>query len=369
MRILVVGAGIAGLAMAQALRPHATRLDIVERRAERASQGYGLYLPGNATRSLARLGHADFIQDNAITIKRQKILNFRGDVLNDIETARVWANVGHCVALPRATLHQQLRAAVVPTSIRQGVDIVRLEENVHCVSVTTSDGREQVYDLVIGADGIRSFVREAVFGRRGVRPVGNRAWRFLLPGQLSADEWQVALGDGCSALVLPVSSDQVYLYLDYRMSDRVFDLHPVLTIARLFDGICDPFASFISMARRGRIPDASPLEEVILPYWTTNRVVLIGDAAHASSPSMAQGVGMALEDAIVLGDLLQSGGRLSAILAEFAKRRQRRTEWVRKQSNARDRLRRFPGLIREGVLRSLGDTLYRRSYAPLFSQP
>ena len=109
----------------------------------------------------------------------------------------------------------------------------------------------------------------------------------------------------------------------------------------------------------------APIEEVAPPAWTTGRVVLIGDAAHASSPNMAQGAAMALEDALVLADLLATSQDIDEALTEYRQRRTARVTWVQEQTHRRDRTRNLPPIIRNITLRLAGKRIYQSNYRPL----
>jgi 2-polyprenyl-6-methoxyphenol hydroxylase-like FAD-dependent oxidoreductase len=110
------------------------------------------------------------------------------------------------------------------------------------------------------------------------------------------------------------------------------------------------------------------IEEVATPRWTARGVVLIGDAAHASSPNMAQGVAMAAEDALVLADLLATRGLDDALMA-FVDRRTPRVRWVQRQTHRRDRTRDLPAVLRDATLRVVGRRIYARNYTPLLTAP
>jgi 2-polyprenyl-6-methoxyphenol hydroxylase-like FAD-dependent oxidoreductase len=113
----------------------------------------------------------------------------------------------------------------------------------------------------------------------------------------------------------------------------------------------------------------STIEEVALDRWAHERVVLIGDAAHATSPNMAQGAAMALEDALVLADCLRKIAAISDAIAAFEARRRPRTDRVRAQTHRRDHTRYLLPAIRDTVLRFLGRRIFHANYRPLLDQP
>jgi 2-polyprenyl-6-methoxyphenol hydroxylase-like FAD-dependent oxidoreductase len=117
--------------------------------------------------------------------------------------------------------------------------------------------------------------------------------------------------------------------------------------------------------RQGLRPYFSPIEEVVEKPWVRGRVVLVGDAAHAMSPNMAEGAGMALEDALVLAETIAGGQALE----EFEARRRPRVEFVQAQTHRRDRTRSLPPGLRAAMLRLAGQRIFRGNYAPLLARP
>jgi FAD-dependent urate hydroxylase len=114
---------------------------------------------------------------------------------------------------------------------------------------------------------------------------------------------------------------------------------------------------------------ASRIEEVALDCWVRGHIVLIGDAAHATSPNMAEGAAMALEDALTLAACLRKTPAIPAALAAFEARRRPRTDWVRAQTHRRDRTRYLPPAVRNTLLRVLGRRIYHANYRPLLDEP
>ena len=112
----------------------------------------------------------------------------------------------------------------------------------------------------------------------------------------------------------------------------------------------------------------APLAEIDGDDWIAGNVVLIGDAAHACSPSMAQGGAMALEDSLVLAELL-ADGPVGTALAGYRERRAARIAWVLAQNRRRDRARALPTPVRDLVLRTVGPRLITANHAPLLTMP
>jgi FAD-dependent urate hydroxylase len=113
----------------------------------------------------------------------------------------------------------------------------------------------------------------------------------------------------------------------------------------------------------------APIEEVGLPEWSRGSVLLVGDAAHASSPNMAEGAAMALEDGLVLAECLATQPGIPQAAANFQARRRSRTQWVQTQTHRRDRSRNLPPLLRNLVLRTRGRKIVHANYRPLLDLP
>src|SRR4051794_40877961 len=158
LRILVVGAGIAGLAAARGLRLAGFRPDVVEELPAGTVPGAGIHLPGNASRALRALGLDAPVRPLGERITRQVFLDARGRELCAVDVAALWAGVGESRALPRADLQRVLLSAV-GGRVRYGTAVRGLDITDRAAKVEFADGGRAAYDLVIGADGRRSVVR------------------------------------------------------------------------------------------------------------------------------------------------------------------------------------------------------------------
>ena len=358
MNVLIVGAGIAGLSLAAALRDRGIESDVVERLPEWPSAGAGLYLPANAWRALEQLGVAAALADHANPIERQRFLDHRGRVLAEIDLGAFWKGVGRCVAVRRPVLHDALARATSNVSVRLGVAMTGVETGPKS-TVALSDGRSETYDLVVGADGVHSAVRRLGLGGPVARYVGQSSWRFVARGFPELRDWTVMLGRGRAFLTVVLGDGDVYCYADAdqkRLAEFDGDWR------EMFSDFAEPVPHLL-----GHATDAyfAPIEEVAAPSWTAQGTVLLGDAAHATSPNMAQGAAMALEDALVLAELLATHQPVERALTEYERRRRPRVEWVQAQTHRRDRTRSLPPILRNLTLRLAGERIYRSNYEPL----
>jgi 2-polyprenyl-6-methoxyphenol hydroxylase-like FAD-dependent oxidoreductase len=368
-KVLIVGGGLAGLALARALHRLGMGVEVVERVPEWRPAGTGLYLPANGVRALDDLGLGEAAVARARVIPRQRTLDHRGRVLVDVDLAALWDGLGPCIALPRSDLHEVLLAGAAGVPLRLGTTVTAVaDRGGHC-DVTFDDGSTRGYDLVVGADGIDSSVRRLVFGGAGPRPVGQVCWRFVADGFPEVTCWTAALGRGRTFLTVPLGGGRVYCYADVA-ADRPDDPTDgtVAGFRALFAGFAEPVGRILSTLGAAT-PYFSAIEEVVQEPSSRGRVVLVGDAAHACSPNMAEGASMAFEDAVVLADCLAGDGPVDRRLAAFEARRAPRVTWVREQTHRRDRLRGLPTALRDLALRVAGQRVFRANYAPLKSAP
>ena len=226
--------------------------------------------------------------------------------------------------------------------------------------VSFSDGSSGSYDLVVGADGVHSTIRSLALEGPTARYVGQASWRFLAEGFPDIGDWTVLLGRGRAFLTVALGDGLTYCYADLNTDDpagaggkdwRELFMDFAEPVPRLLDGGAEAYFA--------------PIEEVVPPSWTARRVALVGDAAHASSPNMAQGAAMAIEDALVLAELLAAGQTIDQALAGYEQRRQARVAWVQEQTHRRDRTRSLPAPIRNLTLRLAAERIFRSHYRPL----
>ena len=371
-RILIVGAGIAGLSLAIALRRRGIQADLIERGQSDPAAGAGLYLVGAATRALASIGAGEAVVRAGTLSRTQSFHTHRGRRLAEIDAHTFWAPCGPCIGITRAALHQLLTQQVAADlSIRYGTSLVALAQESGSVSVECTDGSRSRYTLVAGADGIRSFIRQRTLGGPEPRFRGQVGWRFLAPRPPGIEGWSVFLGADRAFLVLPVSADEVYCYADRIVPQPLAD-PPEGRLDRLrvaFREFAEPVREILAALDAPEQVHVAPIEDVILDQWGQGRVLVIGDAAHATSPNMACGVAMAVEDAAVLAEIIGEVGPTGDAVARFQQRRAARVRWVREQTDRRDHLRTLPTVARNLFLRVWAERTYRANYGPLLDPP
>ena len=370
-RILIAGGGIAGLTAAIALRKRGFAPELVEQSESWRALGAGIVIQPNAMRLLRSLGIGRAIEVAGASPRQFKFLDREGELLCEIDLIDLWSSVGSGVAVDRGALQKALVRAADGAHCRLGVKVTGLRPCEDLVAVDFSDGESRDYDLVIGADGIGSTVRALAVSKAQPKYCGQTAWRAVAQLKASvSDEIQFWLGEGC-------------FFTTYSVGERTYgcgyiaELNPsrepiegrVASLRKRFASFGRPIRAFLEALERDDQIHCSPIEELELPEWRNGRVLLIGDAAHASSPLMGQSGCMAIEDAVVLAELLQSCESLDAALDAYVRRRRPRVDWVQAQSEALGRSALLPAAMRDSVLRQHGAQQFRDRYAPLLSAP
>ena len=370
-RILIVGGGIAGLTLASALHQQGFKAELVERSTAWHAVGAGIAVQANGMRMLHALGMGAAVEHAGTVVRRWSFCDQQGEVLCETDLEALWGGVGPCIGIERTKLQQVLLSGAAAVPCRLGTSIISLIQDSHRVSVRFSDGSAGEYDLVVGADGISSTVRRLTLSTAPPAYLGQMVWRSLAPIRpRGLTTLQFLLGDGCFFGLCPTGDGHTYGFGNFT-EPRFHDALP----GRL-ERLRNRFAAFGGLVReylasleRDEHVHCSAIEWVDVDEWHTGRVVLIGDAAHASSPMMGQGGCLAMEDAYVLAEVLHSAATLDSALSNYVDRRRPRVKWVQQQSSAAAESFRLPPATRNAALRERGDEVLQHRFKPLIAAP
>jgi FAD-dependent urate hydroxylase len=362
LRILVVGAGISGLAAARGLRVAGFRPDVVEELPASTVPGAGIYLPGNALRALRRLGLDAPLRPLGDLIFRQVFQDARGRSLFELDVAALWAGVGESRALSRADLQRVLLTGV-GGAVRYDTAVRDLEIVDGAAKVEFSDGVMAEYDLVIGADGRRSTIRTKAGLGGPATPTGQIVYRSVVRGGPGLSDWTALLGRRTAFVVMPMGGRRLYCHADETAPGAPNPADPKARVRELFGSFAAPVPAILDAMETVQV---ARTDEVVLDSWSRGPVLLVGDAAHATAPTLAQGAAMAFEDAVVLGEVLRATpGDIRTALRAYEARRRPRCEQVRERTRERDRTRDVPPALRDPMLRRRGQRIFADQYRSL----
>ena len=256
-------------------------------------------------------------------------------IFSETYTARAERYGGiYILCMHRADLLESLSKHVPSNRIRLGARLVALEERPDGVTAILENGAPVSGDIVVGADGLRSTVRAILFGEQEARFTGFAAWRGTIPAADMPPGFEHSfvmwLGPGRHAMTFPIRAD-LHTFNGFVPTTEILreEWGPsgdLADLRRSFDGATGDVLELIDRITSALITPIYFRDP--LPVWGTDRVVLVGDAAHPTPPSAAQGAGQALEDAVTLAACLRRAGGQDGVpeaLAEFAARRQART--------------------------------------------
>jgi 2-polyprenyl-6-methoxyphenol hydroxylase-like FAD-dependent oxidoreductase len=331
-RILVVGAGIAGLALAASLERFGITPVVAEIGDASLSRGLALMLTGNAAMALRRVGLDQAIIDRGVMLERITHADPLGGPVDDDHDLRPSnARYAPVLGITRDGLMSGL-ASAVRAPVRYATTVVSVGGPPDEPEVAFSDGTHGRFDLVVGADGIHSAVRGIMFP--GVEPVYRSfcAWRTVMDGGGHQDPvFRFSSTPGCLLGSFPVGPGLVYAFLLFHTAEI-----PALSrdgrLARFKELAAQFSADVAALISRQQNPARVvfvPVREVQTPSYHRGRTALIGDAAHGFPPLLAQGAAMAIEDAVALAESLGRIRDVDQALRSYESRRWPRTETIR----------------------------------------
>ena len=335
MQVLIVGGGIGGMSAAIRLAETGHEVDLIDLDPEWRVYGAGITITGPTLRAYRRLGLLDAIKSEGAITNGVRFFRFDGTFLQDLDEPVLEEGLPATGGIMRPILHRimQRRVHELAVPVRLGLTVATIKQDETGVDARFSDDTGGRYDLVVGADGIASKVRSLVFAE-APEPLetGQACWRVSMRRPPGFERGEFFLGGDNPAGITACGPDSIYMWMltPHQPGDRVMDedSHDKLrTLLADFGGT----AGWI----RDNMTDEDwvnyrPLAASIMPEpWAEGRVVLLGDAAHATTPHLASGAGMAVEDALVLADELARPERsIEESLMAYSRRRYSRCKLV-----------------------------------------
>lgn len=345
MKVLIVGGGIGGMSAAIRLRETGHAVELIDLDPEWRVYGAGITITGPTLRAYRRLGLLDEIKEKGAITNGVRFFRYDGSFLQDLDEPSIEEGLPATGGIMRPDLHRimQRRVQALETSVRLGVTVDILEQKGSKVDVSFSDASSGNYDVVVAADGIASRIRSLVFPD-AVEPTetGQACWRVSMRRPPGFDRGEFYLGHDQPAGITACGPDSIYMWMltPHEPGQWIDESHAHAELKRL---IAD-FGGTVGWIRDHMTDDDwvnyRPLSAAIQPEpWVKGRVVLLGDAAHATTPHLASGAGMAVEDGLVLAEELAAEGRsVEDSLLAYSRRRYPRCAHVVESSIAIGRL-------------------------------
>lgn len=314
LNVIIIGAGMAGLTTGIALQQAGYSVTIHDRVKELKPAGAAISLWSNGVKVLNRLGLAKPLAAIGGDMRAVRYLEgFSGETMTDFSLEPLIRKVGQPpYPVSRTDLQNLLLDAVGRDKVHLVSKLVRLEDEGDQVTAIFEDGRKLPADLLVGADGTHSIVRNHVLGHAVERRyAGYVNWNGLVP--ISADlgpghQWSTFVGDGKRVSMMPVAGDRFYFFFDVPLpQDEPADRTRIREeLSAHFEGWAKPVQRLIGRldpATTSRVPihDIAPLERLC-----RGRVVLVGDSGHSTAPDLGQGGCMAMEGALILANFLKT---------------------------------------------------------------
>ncbi len=375
MKVIIIGAGIGGLTTAIALQQRGIAYEIYDAAQGNQPVGAGIMLGANAMRVYDRLGIAEELRKKAVLADNIYIRNCRGEILQEINNGEVEKKYGTgTYGLHRATL-QGVLLDHCEQPVQYNKRCASISEDSKGITVHFSDGGKAAGTLVIGADGIRSVVREQHVVKAHYRYSGQTCWRAIIPVDLpvaeasEASETWSKKGDGLRAMYAQVGPQQVYFWATKAMpAGTMMSAEKALQYLREELADYPGYMQTILQQLRPEYLIQNDLSDLTpLNVWHRGRAVLLGDAAHATTPNVGQGAGQAIEDAWVLAQCLAANENYKQAFETYQQRRMERAKKIVKLSWQIAKLTNWKGRfltgLRDGLMKSMPKRMAEKQLA------
>jgi 2-polyprenyl-6-methoxyphenol hydroxylase-like FAD-dependent oxidoreductase len=331
-KFAIVGGGIGGLTLAIAMQRKGFQVIVYESTPKFKPIGAGLGLAANAVKAFLEIGIADEVLSVGKVMKMFRIADDSGKTIaetNSEEMSRRFGTVNN-FTIHRADLHRVLLNQLEPETVVLDKNCVDAYQDVNGVALHFTDGTKVHADYLIACDGIHSPIRRKLLPESSPRYAGYTCWRAVIdkvPTDFDFNHASESWGVGCRFGIVPLSGNRIYWYacINATQNDPVMRSFRIPELLSYYSGFHSPVSEILKLTRNedllwGDIMDLKPISR-----FAFDKIVLMGDAAHATTPNMGQGACLAIEDSAVLANCIEDYETVEEAFKQFEQKRIKRT--------------------------------------------
>jgi 2-polyprenyl-6-methoxyphenol hydroxylase-like FAD-dependent oxidoreductase len=331
-KFAIVGGGIGGLTLAIAMQRKGFQVTVYESAPKFKPLGAGLGLAANAVKAFLEIGIADEVLSVGKVMKMFRIADDSGQTIaetNSEEMSRRFGTVNN-FTIHRADLHRVLLNQLEPETVVLDKNCADVHQDVNGVVLHFTDGTKVCSDYLIACDGIHSPVRRKLLPESSPRYAGYTCWRAVIdkvPTDFDFNHASESWGVGCRFGIVPLSGNRIYWYacINATQNDPVMRSFRIPELLTYFSSFHSPVSEILKLTRNedliwGDIMDLKPITR-----FAFDKIVLMGDAAHATTPNMGQGACLAIEDSAVLANCIEDYETVEEAFKQFQQKRIKRT--------------------------------------------
>jgi 2-polyprenyl-6-methoxyphenol hydroxylase-like FAD-dependent oxidoreductase len=335
-RFAVIGAGIGGLSLAIAMQRKGFHVTVYERAPAIKPLGAGLVLAANAINAFQEIGiAADILQAGSI-LQKLCIKDQRGNILTSSDAEKISAkyNVVNNFTIHRADLHDTLLRHLDEGTVQLGKSSVDFSQSPSGVRISFLDGSFVETDYVIACDGVHSVFRQNLLPESVPRYAGYTCWRAVidnLPPSLAklketSETWAAAGRFG----IAPLNKGRLYWFacMNAKQNDALKRTYGIEELLKCFGKFHAPIPEILRHTKTEQVIWSDIIDIKPVKKFAFGNIVLLGDAAHATTPNMGQGACMAIEDAAILANTIERTPSVEEAFVNFEKKRMIRTTTI-----------------------------------------
>lgn len=370
MKIAIIGGGIGGLTTALALKQIGKKITVYESASEIKPVGAGIVMANNAMQVFEKLGIRHKIELAGRKISQIKITDAQLQTLSASELTHFEKQYGvYNVAIHRADLQHILANEIGFENIQLSKRLSKIEQGEN-INLAFEDGTNIEADIVIGADGIKSVVRNQLFAKGNIRDTKQRCWRGVSEFDWTSkynNEAFEAWGKGKRFGFVKISDNKVYWFAV--INESLLGEHK--NIDKSFQEFHPEILKIISETPKDNIIFNDIMDLQPITQWQKGKVCLIGDAAHATTPNMGQGACQAVEDAYVIGKLFEQNLSVEEVFSRYEKIRMKKAHYIVNSSWKIGKVAHFENplaiMLRNALLKIIPDSVNEKQMERVFS--